>query len=88
MTGEWQEYHSWEPLFEIADMIPGITYKQLSEWEKRRKTNGFPEPKQVQGRHRFYDPEEIKRWVHLHLKVTKNMIGNGQRLNDGTRTDS
>lgn len=82
---EWHEYESWEPLFEIADMISGVTAKQLSNWESKRKSNGFPKPKQTQGPHRFYDPDEVKQWVHLHLKVTKNMRGNAERLNDGQR---
>jgi len=75
------EYESWEPLFEIADMLPGVSHSQLMEWEsKRARGNDFPEPKATQGRFKFYDPAEVKRWVHLHRKATKRM-GRGAQIN-------
>lgn len=76
-----QEYESWEQLREIAGMLPGVSYGQLTNWESRRPSNGFPEPTQVQGRYKFYDPAEIKKWVFLHRKATKNWRGQGERLN-------
>lgn len=74
------EYESWEPLFEIADMLPGVSRDQLVEWERKRKTNGFPEPKHTQGRWKFFDPAEVKKWVHLHKKATRN-LGRGREIN-------
>lgn len=79
-----QEYKNWEPLSEIAERLEGVSLRQLSNWESKRDKNGFPEPKDVIGRFKFFDVDEVMRWVHLWRKATKNM-GRGKELNSGKR---
>ena len=74
------EYDSWEPLAEIVNYLPGVSLRQLTRWEERRETNGFPQPKETLGRYKFFDPEEIIKWWTLWTKATKNMR-RGAKLN-------
>lgn len=76
-----EAYESWEPLSEIAqfDWFEA-SLSQLTEWERKREANGFPEPKETIGRYKFFDPAEVKKWYILYRKATKNM-GRGAEIN-------
>lgn len=79
------EYKSWEPLTEIAAMAEcPVSIRQLREWERKREKNGFPEPKEEFARYRFYDPDELFRWMYLYMKATKH-LGRGREINNGKR---
>lgn len=75
-------YEHLEPLHEIAQLAwCEVSEKQLIEWAHKRIKNGFPEPQEVVGRYKFYDPEAVKKWYILYRKATKRM-GRGDELND------
>lgn len=79
-------YEAWEPLFEIAQFDwCEVSEKQLVEWASKSESNGFPEPEEVMGRYKFYDPEKVKKWYILYRKATKRM-GRGEALNNGQRS--
>lgn len=80
-------YEHLEPLSEIAELSWfDHSLKQLTEWAHKSSKNGFPQPHEVIGRYKFYDPEEVKKWYILYRKATKHM-GRGAELN-GKRTGS
>lgn len=70
----------WWPLRVIAEKL-GVSSRQMNRWEERRENNGFPEPKKVQGRFKFYDLPEVQEWVFFHHRATMNMHGNLERFN-------
>ena len=81
MAELWSKLESLEPLSEIAQMDwCEASQAQLSEWERKRITNSFPEPKETLGRYKFFDPDEVRRWYILYRKATKNM-GRGAEIN-------
>jgi len=76
-----EDYNNWEPLSEIQQLIWfEHSLDQLEEWARRRKRNGFPEPKRTLGRYNFFDVDEVKEWYTLWCKRIKN-LGRGTDLN-------
>lgn len=69
------------PLKDVAEYTHA-SYRQLSEWERRRSSTGFPDPKEKLGKYKLYDVHDILRWEALWKKATKN-TGN-RTLNGGT----
>lgn len=56
-----------------------VKYHNLQTWSTRPRLN-FPAPKEVLGGYRFYDFDEVQRWVHLWLKATERItIANRKR---------
>lgn len=77
-----QEYEHIMSLADIAEYLPEVTPNQLYRWSEPERDNGFPEVKEVIGRYRLYDRNEVLRWVVLYKKATKN-LGRGRELNGG-----
>ena len=62
-----------------------ISYNQLHKWQGTPTTD-FPKPVKQLSRYKFYDLAEVREWVTLWLRATKNMSrnSNGRQFN-GTR---
>jgi hypothetical protein len=59
--------------------ILDIAFKQLTGWEDRRNTTGFPDAKKLLGKYKLYDIEEVREWKKLWDRVTENMRGKGSK---------
>jgi hypothetical protein len=56
-------------LCEILDINPPT----LNNWIARRDTTDFPEHVDQIGKYKFYDIREVRSWLELWMKATKNM---------------
>jgi DNA-binding transcriptional MerR regulator len=75
------------PLRAIHPKLPkelNVTLRQLTEWERHRDKNDFPDPVRSMGRYRLFNESEVIEWVILWRRATKN-LGNGKRINNGKR---
>lgn len=70
------EVENLESLRTIAEEL-GIEPNTLSRWAEPSRKLNFPTPRRRLGRYALYDRNEVKEWVALWIKVSKNMNGGG-----------
>jgi hypothetical protein len=64
------------PLKMVHEHLPPdlkVSYSQLERWADKDRKIDFPEPVETLGRYRFYDKDQVIRWVILWTKLNKNM---------------
>ncbi len=62
------------PLRDIAELLdPPVSHRQVTEWARRRKSTGFPEPAEAFGRYLIYDLEAVQHWYTMWLRVTSRL---------------
>lgn len=59
-------------LGDIADEL-GIPRKRLARWAEPHRKIDFPKVKRQMGKYRLYDKTEVKEWVYLWMKISKNL---------------